>query len=54
MADQPPRHFALSRSIPPFRRRKLEEAGIRMIFYNDHDEIPDILRAIGGSRKKSA
>ncbi len=43
----PPIHFALLKGpIPPFRRTKLEGAGIRLLEYDDHNEVPGILRSI--------
>ncbi|XXY17411.1 SIR2 family protein [Sorangium sp. So ce216] len=45
---QPPMHFALlPKGVPPFRRRLLEESGIRLIVYEnqagDHAEVAEIL-----------
>ncbi|XXX76640.1 SIR2 family protein [Sorangium sp. So ce134] len=45
---QPPMHFALlPKGVPPFRRRLLEESGIRLIVYEnqagDHAEVAQIL-----------
>ncbi|WP_438025971.1 SIR2 family protein [Sorangium sp. So ce233] len=45
---QPPMHFALlPKGVPPFRRKLLEESGIRLIVYEnqsgDHAEVAEIL-----------
>ncbi|WP_438040694.1 SIR2 family protein [Sorangium sp. So ce128] len=45
---QPPMHFALlPKGVPPFRRRLLEESGVRLIVYEnqagDHAEVAQIL-----------
>ncbi|WP_437646811.1 SIR2 family protein [Sorangium sp. So ce362] len=45
---QPPMHFALlPEGVPPFRRRLLEESGIRLILYEnqagDHAEVAQVL-----------
>ncbi|WP_437967319.1 SIR2 family protein [Sorangium sp. So ce260] len=45
---QPPMHFALlPKGVPPFRRRLLEESGIRLIVYEnqagDHAEVAQML-----------
>ncbi|WP_437957833.1 SIR2 family protein [Sorangium sp. So ce119] len=45
---QPPMHFALlPKGVPPFRRKLLEESGIRLIAYEnqsgDHAEVAEIL-----------
>ena len=51
---QPPMHFALvaAGSVPPFRRRTLEAAGLRLIEYDNadgkHAELPRLLRTIAG------
>jgi WD40 repeat protein len=50
--EQPPVHFALvaAGSVPPFRRKKLEAAGLRLIEYDNadgrHAELARILRTI--------
>lgn len=48
---QPPMHFAIvPKGVPPFRRRLLEESGIRLIVYEnqrgDHAEVAEILRSL--------
>lgn len=44
---QPPTHFSFVRSpIPPYRRKKLEDAGLRLLEYDRHDEVPAILRSL--------
>lgn len=51
--NQPPRHFAFieSGSIRPDRRRKLQDAGIRIIAYRaqdgDHSELVQLVRGLG-------
>ncbi|WP_437547607.1 SIR2 family protein [Sorangium sp. So ce367] len=45
---QPPMHFALlPKGVPPFRRRLLEESGVRLIVYEnqagDHAEVAQVL-----------
>jgi hypothetical protein len=51
---QPPRHFALvaAGSVKPFRRRELEQAGLRLITCHDRDETLEgsarVLRALAG------
>ncbi|WP_437733892.1 SIR2 family protein [Sorangium sp. So ce1335] len=45
---QPPMHFALlPKGVPPFRRKLLEESGVRLIVYEnqsgDHAEVAEIL-----------
>jgi hypothetical protein len=43
----PPVHFALLQNpIPPYRRKKLEGAGLRLIAYDAHAEVPGILRSL--------
>ncbi|WP_437849783.1 SIR2 family protein [Sorangium sp. So ce363] len=52
--EQPPPHFALlvEDTLTPFRRRKLEAAGVRVIAYKNpdgaHARVPAILRSIAG------
>lgn len=49
-AEQPPTHFALLEGpIATYRRRTLEQAGIRIIAYpkGQHDEVTRLLRALG-------
>ncbi|WP_437717356.1 FxSxx-COOH system tetratricopeptide repeat protein [Sorangium sp. So ce448] len=51
---QPSTHFALlPKGVPPFRRRLLEESGIRLLIYEneagDHAEVARILRSLGPS-----
>lgn len=44
---QPPQHFALLPApVPPFRRTKLENAGLRLLEYDGHADVPGILRSI--------
>ena len=51
--NQPPRHFAFieAGSIRPDRRRKLQDAGIRIIAYRaqdgDHNELVQLVRGLG-------
>jgi len=53
--DQPPVHFALvaANSMPPFRRKKLETAGLRLIEYDNadgrHAELPRTLRTLAAA-----
>ncbi|WP_437855087.1 SIR2 family protein [Sorangium sp. So ce363] len=47
-SGQPPMHFALlPKGVPPFRRRLLEESGVRLIIYEnqagDHAEVTQVL-----------
>ena len=43
----PPQHFALLPGpITPYRRTKLQQAGIRLVEYDDHADVPEILRSI--------
>ncbi|WP_437526497.1 SIR2 family protein [Sorangium sp. So ce726] len=43
----PPVHFALVRApIPPYRRTRLERAGLRLVEYDKHDDVPGILRTL--------
>ena len=43
----PPRHFALLlRPVSPYRRTKLEKAGLRLLEYDNHGEVPGILRSL--------
>lgn len=43
----PPRHFALLPApVAPFRRSKLEKAGLRLLVYDNHADVPGILRSI--------
>jgi nucleoside phosphorylase len=51
--DQPSVHYALvPAGVPPFRRQRLEAAGLRLIEYDNadgtHAELPRILRTIAG------
>lgn len=52
--QQPPRHFALvpAEKVAPFRRRRLEDAGVRLIPYENsdgkHGEVVRMLRELGG------
>lgn len=54
--NQPPRHFAFidAASIRPDRRRKLQDAGIRIISYRvqdgDHSELTQLVRELDQSR----
>ncbi|KYF74021.1 SIR2 family protein [Sorangium cellulosum] len=57
---QPPMHFALlPKGVPPFRRKLLEESGIRLIVYEnqagDHAEVAEILLGLeqGGAAPAS-
>ncbi|WP_437634532.1 SIR2 family protein [Sorangium sp. So ce854] len=48
---QPPMHFALlPKGVPPFRRRLLEESGVRLLVYEnlsgDHAEVAETLRGL--------
>lgn len=45
--SHPPIHFALVRGqTPPHRRRMLEGAGLRLLEYDKHDDVPGILRSL--------
>jgi hypothetical protein len=45
--NQPPQHFALLRGpLAPYRRQKLEQSGVRLLEYDDHSDVPKLLRAI--------
>src|SRR5262249_23642616 len=45
--ESPPTHFALlPRPVGPFRRQKLGDAGIRLLEYDDHADVPGILRSL--------
>ncbi|WP_437565954.1 SIR2 family protein [Sorangium sp. So ce542] len=58
--EQPPPHFALlvDDALPPFRRRKLEAAGVRVIPYENpdgtHARVPAILRWVAQGEGDSA
>ncbi len=57
--EQPPTHYALlAEPVPPFRRSKLEAAGLRLVTYPNadgmHDEAIAILRAIAGANPSSS
>ncbi|MGK3998284.1 SIR2 family protein [Sorangium sp. So ce1024] len=48
---QPPMHFALlPKGVPPFRRKLLEESGVRLLVYEnlsgDHAEVAEALRGL--------
>lgn len=43
----PPHHFALLPApVGPYRRSKLEKAGLRLLVYDDHADVPRILNSI--------
>jgi hypothetical protein len=45
--EQPPMHFALLQGpIPPYRRKKLEAAGLRLVEYDAHADVPGIVRSL--------
>jgi hypothetical protein len=47
MGSQPPEHFALIKGpIAPYRRTSLENAGLRIIEYDAHSDVPLLLRSI--------
>lgn len=51
----PPVHFALVKQpILPYRREQLEKSGIRILAYEDHCEVPGILRALRLTSSPSA
>ncbi|MEO7330465.1 MAG: AAA-like domain-containing protein, partial [Minicystis sp.] len=58
--DQPPRHFALvaAEALKPFRRRELEQAGLRLLLCHDRDETfadsARLLRAIAAPPSESS
>ncbi len=45
--SNPPMHFALLKTpIPSYRRDLLAKSGIRILEYDNHDDVPKILRSI--------
>lgn len=44
---QPPQHFAFMRGpLAPFQRKRLDDAGVRLLIYDDHAELPGLVRGV--------